>query len=54
MCMEVVLKGDTKAVLLQYANLVGSHTVANFTIVMATMTVYVFPTYAYCDQRQYM
>ena len=34
-------------------NLVGSRTVANFTTVMATMTVH-FLTYAYRDQRQYM
>ena len=52
--MERVLKGDAKAEFLQQANLVGSHTVANFTTVMATMTVHIFPTYAYCDQRQYM
>ena len=36
------------------ADLVGRCTVANFTMVMATMTVHVFPTYAYCDQQQYM
>ena len=53
-CMESVLKGDTKAEFLQQANLVGNFTVANFTTVMATMTVHVFPTYAYCDERQYM
>ena len=48
-CMERVLKGDTKAEFLQQANLVGSHTVANFTTVMVTMTVHIFTTYAYCD-----
>ena len=53
-CMERVLKGDAKAEFLQQANLVGSRTVANFTTVMATMTVHVFPTYAYRDQRRYM
>ena len=53
-CMERVLKGDAKAEFLQQANLVGSCTVANFTTVMATMTVHVFPTYAYRDQRRYM
>ena len=53
-CMERVLKGDSKAEFLQKANLVGSHTVANFTMVMATMTVHIFPTYVYCDQRLYM
>ena len=39
-CMERVLKGDAKAEFLQKANLVGSRTVANFTTVMATMTVH--------------
>ena len=53
-CMERVLKGDAKAEFLQQANLVGSRTVANFTTVMATMTVHVFLTYAYRDQRRYM
>ena len=53
-CMERVLKDDAKAVLLQQANLVCSGTVANFTMVVATMTVHVFPTYAYWSQRQYM
>ena len=53
-CMERVLKGDAKAEFLQQANLVGSRTVANFTTVMATMTVHIFPTYAYHDQRRYM
>ena len=41
-CMERVLKGDAKAEFLQQANLVGSCTVANFTTVMATMTVHIF------------
>ena len=53
-CMERVLKGDAKAEFLQQASLVGTRTVANFTTVMATMTVHVFPTYAYRDQRRYM
>ena len=52
-CMEKVLKGDAKAEFLQQANLVGSGTVANFIKVMATMTVHIFPTYAYCHQRRY-
>ena len=43
-CMERVLKDDAKAEFLQQANLVGSRTVTNFTTVMATMTVHVFPT----------
>ena len=53
-CMERVLTSDAKAESTQQASLVGSCTVANFTTDMATMTVYVFPTYAYCDQRRYM
>ena len=53
-CMVRVLKGDVKTEFLQQANLVGSCTDANFTTEMATMTVYVFPTFAYCDQRQHM
>ena len=52
--MECVLKGDAKAEFLQQTNLVGSHTVTNFTTVMVTMTVHVFITYAYYDPRQYM
>ena len=53
-CIERVLKGDAKAEFLQQINLVVSCVVANFTFVMATMTVYVFSTYAYCDQRLYI
>ena len=53
-CVERVLKSDAKAERLQQANLGGSCTVANFTTVMATLTVHVFPTYAYRDQRRYM
>ena len=49
--MDWLLKDDVKADFRQQAKLVGSCTVANFTTVMATMTVYIFPTYAYCDQR---
>ena len=52
--METVLKGDAKTEFVQQANLVQSHTVANFTTVMAIMTVNFFPIYAYCDQSQYM
>ena len=52
--MESVLKGGAKAEFLQQASLVGSHKVANITMGMTTLTVHVFPTYAYCDQRQYM
>ena len=61
-CMKRVLKGDVKAEFTQYddsvcsckVDLVCSCKVANFAMVMATMTVYIFPTYAYCDQQQYM
>ena len=53
-CMEWVLKGEAKAKFLQQANSVGTCTVANFSTVMATMTVHVFSTYAYCYQRRYM
>ena len=51
-CMERVLKENAKAEFLQQANFVCSNTVANFTITTATKTVHVFPTFAYCDQRQ--
>ena len=33
---------------------VGIHTVTDFTTVMATMTVNIFPTYIYCDQRLHL
>ena len=46
-CVERVLKCDTKAEFLQQAYLAGTHIVANFTTVMTTMTVHVFPTYAW-------
>ena len=52
--MERVLKGDAKADFTQKANLVGSCTVGNFTTVMATMIVHIFPVLAYQDQKQYM
>ena len=48
---ERVLKGDSKDEFLQQANLVGSCIVTNFTMVIVSMTVYVFPTYAYHGQR---
>ena len=53
-CMERELKGDAKAEFLQKAILIISCTVDNFAMVMATMTVHIFPTYAYHDQRRYM
>ena len=52
--MERLLKGDTKAQFIPQANLVDRHTAVNFTTVKATMAAHIFPTYAYCDQRQYM
>ena len=48
------MKCDAKAKFFRQANLVGSCKVANFTMVIATMTVHIFPTFGYCDQRQYM
>ena len=53
-CMERVQKRDAKAEFLQQASLVGCCTVANLTTVIATITTHIFPTYGYCDQRQYM
>ena len=53
-CKERVLKGDAKAEFTQQTNLVGSCTVGNFTTVMATMTVHIFPVLAYQDQKRYM
>ena len=52
--IERMLKGNTKAVFLHQTTLVGSCAIANFTTVMATKTVHIFTTYAYCDQRQYL
>ena len=52
--MERVLKGDAKVEFTHQANLVGSCTVGNFTKVMATMTVCIFPVLANCYQNRYM
>ena len=52
--MERVLKGDAKAEFTQQANIVGSCTVGNFTTVMTTMTVHIFPVLTYQDQKWYM
>ena len=49
--IERVLKGDAKTEFTQQANLVGSCTVGNFTTVMATMTVHIFPVLASEDQK---
>ena len=53
-CMERALKGDAKADFTKQANLVASYIVGNFTTVMATMTVHIFPELAYQDQKWYM
>ena len=50
--VERVPKGDAKVEFLQKANLVGSHTVANLTMIMATMTMHIFPNYTCCDQKR--
>ena len=52
--MERVLKGDTKAEFTQQANVVESRTAGNFTTVMATMTLHIFPALVYQDQKRYM
>ena len=51
---EQVLKCDANAEFNQQANLVGSCTVGNFTMVMVIMTVHTFPVAAYQDQKRYM
>ena len=53
-CMERVLKGDTKAEFTQKTYLVRSRTVGNFTMVMAIMTLNIFPVLAYQDQKWFM
>ena len=52
--MQLLLKGDAKAEFIDKANFVGNLTVGNFSIVMATMTVHIFPTFVYCDLKQYL
>ena len=52
--MEWVLKGDAKAEFTQQANLERSLTVGNYSTVMATMTVHIFPVLAYQDQKRYI
>ena len=47
------MNGDAKAFFHKQADLVGSCTVPNFTMILATMTAHIFPTYAPCDQKQY-
>ena len=53
-CMERALKGEAKAEFTQKANLVQSCTIGNFTTVMATMTMHIFPVLAYQDQKRYI
>ena len=45
--IERVLNSDVKVELLQIADLVGSHTITNFTTVMVPMTLHVFPNYCH-------
>ena len=51
-CIERGLKGQINIEFTQQANLVGSCTIGNFTIVTATMTVHIFPALAYHDQKR--
>ena len=51
---DQILKGDAKAKFTQQANLVGSCTVGDFTMVLATMTDQIFFALAYQDQKWYM
>ena len=53
-CIERILKGDAKAKIILQANLVQSHTVINFTTVMATMNEHIFPALTYQDQKRYI
>ena len=53
-CMEQVLKGDAKAKSLQQTDFGDSCIVANFTTVIAAMTVHVFPTYAWQYMQNYI
>ena len=53
-CMESILKGDATSEFTQLANIVGSCTVSNFSTVMATMTVHIFPVLAYQNQKRYL
>ena len=53
-CMESSLKSDSKAVFFQQTNLADCHKVENLTTAMATMTLHIFPTFAYHDKKQYL
>ena len=52
-CIETILRGDAKTKFALQANLVGDYTVGNFTMVMATMTVYIFPVLEYQGQIRF-
>ena len=52
--MEIVLNSDAKAEFTQQDNLVGSCTVGNFIMVMATMTVRIFPVMACQDLKRFI
>ena len=45
--MKKVLKVDAKAEFTQQADLVGSHPISNFTVVMALITMHIFPKLDY-------
>ena len=49
--MESVVKGDAKVTYTQQTNLVGCCSVGNFTTVIAKMSLHIFPTLAYQDQK---
>ena len=51
--MEKVQTDDAEAEFIKQDNLVGHHTVGNFIVVMATMTVHIVPKFAYQDQTRY-
>ena len=53
-CMTRLVNDDAKVEFTQQANLIGSCTVGNFTTIMVTMTVHIFPVLAYQDQKRYM
>ena len=53
-CIKRVLRGDVKVEFFQHTNIVNSHTVVNFTEVMATITLHVFLKCTHCDKRRYM
>ena len=46
-CIERLLKSDVEAVFLQQLNSVGRRRDANFTMIMATTIVHLFPNYCH-------